>query len=219
MTPRILTRNHALTARDARIFHLLTRKVPLATAGQLARAFWPPSDSAVALARQRLKTLISAGIVETYLVRAHSELPLYQPLLSWTPGDPLPVFGRLSYRLRTRLTEAFKPIQVFTGSESLGRRVAGRGGCLKHPLHATHDLHLTTVYLHKLKWNPVEASAWVSDAILAPLRRGQKLPDAEIQDQNGRTIKVIELGGTYPPERLRRVHEDCERRQVPYELW
>jgi hypothetical protein len=213
------SRNWALTARDARIFELLTRRVLLATAKQLARGYWPPSDSAASSARERLRVLVRIGLLEMFAVRAHPELSLDQPVWSWKPGEPLPPCGSLSYRLRTRWAEAFKPIQIFTASERLGRRFAGRGGCLNHPLQATHDLHVTTVYLHKLKVNPAEASAWVSDAVLAPLRRGQKLPDAEIHDQNGRTIKVIEFGGSYPPERLRKVHDDCEIRQVPYELW
>lgn len=208
-----------LTARDAHICEVLTRKVPLATASQVARAFWGPGESALALAHERLRVLVGVGVLERYLLRAHQELDLERALCSWKPGEPPPPFGSLSYRLRTRWTGALKPTQIFTASKRLGRRFAGRGGSLNHPLQATHDLHMTTVYLHKLKMNPEEASGWVSEAVLAPLRRGQKLPDAEIQDHHGRTIKVIEFGGSYPPERVRRVHDDCERRQVPYELW
>jgi hypothetical protein len=207
------------TERDFRIFELLTHKVPFATAQQVGRGFWLAGGSATASAEERLQKLACTGTLEVFTVRAHPERLLTEPLLLWKPGDPLPSFGSLSYRLRTRWTEALKLIQIFTASERLGRRFAGTGGRPNHPLQATHDLHMTTVYLHKLKLNPAEASGWVSDAILAPLRRGQKLPDAEIQDQHGRTIKVIEFGGSYPPERLRRVHDDAERRQVPYELW
>jgi hypothetical protein len=82
-----------------------------------------------------------------------------------------------------------------------------------------HDLHVAAIYLRLLRDRPEEAANWVSESVLAPLRRGQKLPDAEIHDAHGRPIKVIEFGGSYSPERLQKVHADCERRQLPYELW
>jgi hypothetical protein len=108
---------------------------------------------------------------------------------------------------------------VFTASERSAKVYAGSGGRLSHPLQATHDIHVSAIFFKLLRENPEEAERWVSDEVLAPLRRRQKLPDAEIHDAVGRTVRVIEFAGGYPPERIRKVHEDCERRQVPYELW
>jgi len=152
-------------------------------------------------------------------VRAHPERDLKKPLWRWKPGEPEPPYGLLSYEARIRWTEALKPTTVYTASERSAQIYAGRGGRLSHPLQVTHDLHVSAIYLRLLKENPAEAAGWVSDNVLAPLRRGKKLPDAEIHDADGRTVKVIEFAGSYPPERIRKVHEDCARRNVPYELW
>jgi len=108
---------------------------------------------------------------------------------------------------------------VYTATEATARLYAGCGGRLAHPLQVTHDLHVSAIFLKLRQTSPAEAEGWVSEDLLAPLRRGQKLPDAEIHDNAGRVLKVIEFGGSYAPERVRLVHEDCERRQVPYELW
>lgn len=132
---------------------------------------------------------------------------------------PFLPFGVVSYRLRARWTEALRPVTVYTASDRAVRLYAGSGGPLSHPLQVTHDLHVTAIFLRLLRENPGEATGWVSENVLAPLRRGQKIPDAEIHDANGRALKVIEFGGGYAPERVRKVHEDCERRLVPYELW
>jgi hypothetical protein len=104
-------------------------------------------------------------------------------------------------------------------SKRAGRLFGGLGGKLSHPIQITHDLHVSAIYLRLLLESPLEAEQWVPDYQLARTRRGQKLPDAELQDANGRTLKVIEFGGSYGPERVRKVHEDAERRGVPYEIW
>jgi hypothetical protein len=125
----------------------------------------------------------------------------------------------VSYQLRKRWAEPLRWVTAYAASKRTGRLYAGRGGRPSHPLQATHDLHVSAIFLRLQKEKPDEARGWVSDMVLSPLRRGKKLPDAEIQNADGRTLKVIEFGGSYPPERVRKVHEDCERRGVPYELW
>ena len=154
-----------------------------------------------------------------FRLRAHPELPLHRPIWTWKPGDPEPPLGVVSYRLRNRWNCPLELVTIYTASDKAARICAGAGGYPSHPLHITHDLHLSSIYIGLLQRNPVEAKAWVSERALAPLRRGHKLPDAEVQDAAGRTVKVIEFGGSYPPERVLKVHQDCERRQVPYELW
>jgi hypothetical protein len=209
----------SLTPRDERINETLVREIPLLTLDQIARTWWPQNKSSRDDARRRVGLLVRIGFLRSFRVRAHPELDLTKPLWSWKPREPEPPYGLISYEARIRWTEALKPTTVYTASERSAQIYAGRGGWLSHPLQVTHDLHVSAIYLRLLKENPAEAAGWVSDNILAPLRRGKKLPDAEIHDADGRTLKVIEFAGSYPPERIRKVHEDCERRQVPYELW
>jgi len=197
----------------------LTHRIRLATGSQLGRTSGGPGSTALESARKTIATLERAGFAVSFQVRAHPELSLEQPICTWKPGSPTPAFGVISYRLRVRWIEAPEVITVYAASEKAARRFAGHGGRLPHPLQATHDLHMTGVFLQLRERSPEEAALWVPEEKFANKRRGQKLPDAEIQDEKGRTLKVIEFGGSYSPERVRKVHEDCERRSVPYELW
>src|SRR5262245_41287594 len=61
---------------------------------------------------------------------------------------------------------------------------------------ARHDLHVTTIYLHMLRNRPADAEAWISEDLLAPSRRHQKLPDAMLQFADGRPSVVIEFAGS-----------------------
>lgn len=198
---------------------VLTGKIDLVDVCQAARTWWQDNPAGRECAGQRLRLLARKGHLRLLKLRVHPELRLKEPVWSWAPGFPTPPFGVISYRLRARWDEPLHWVTAFAASERSVRFVAGHGGRQLRPLQATHDIHLAAIYLRLLKENPSEAAGWVSDRVLAPLRRGKKLPDAEIQNAAGRTLKVIEFGGSYPPERVHKVHEDCETRGVPYEIW
>ena len=211
-----------LAGGDDVLIRMLTRHVRVVTAAQLARHLWSESgdeEAVVKASGRRLRMLIRAGLVISTHVRAHRELDLHAPVWSWAPGDLEPPFGRLEYRLRTRWVDAPRMTTVYMASARSGRRYAGHGGRLPHPLQATHDIHVSAIFLKLRREKPDEAGGWVSETTLSSLRRGEKLPDAEIQDAFGRTLKVIEFGGAYSADRCRKVHADCVRRNVPYELW
>jgi hypothetical protein len=197
----------------------LSHKIRAATLAQIARTWLPSTRPGLDYVANKVRRLIQHGSIESFRVRTHPELALDAPVWTWKPDDPEPPYGRLSYQLRVRFTEPLRPTTVYVASEKSARRYAGAGGRLPHPLQATHDLHVAAIYLRLLKERPSEAAGWVPESALAGRRRGQKLPDAEIHDADGRPVKVIEFGGAYPPERIQKVHEDCVRRQLPYELW
>lgn len=194
----------------------LASKIRLVDICQVARAWWTDTRSGTDCARERLLLLVREGLLERLTVREHRQL---ERVWSWHPHEHAPSFDALSYRLRSRWTEPLRPTTVYVASSKSARRYAGTGGRLSHPLQATHDLHVAAIYFRLLRENPEEAEGWVSEDVLAASRRGQKIPDAEIHDAQGRPLKVIEFGGGYPPERVQKVHEDCVRRQLPYELW
>lgn len=208
-----------LTAKDEEIVLALTTKIRVATLSQLSRTWWNDTPLGRESALRRANRLVQAGVLDVFLLRAHPELPLAEPVWSWKPGEPPAPFGILSFRVRKRWCEPLRPTTVYVASAKTARQFAGSGGRLSHPLQVTHDLHVSALFLGLLKNRPAEAERWVSENVLAPLRKRQKLPDAEIHDETGRVLKVIEFAGSYPTERIRLVHEDCERRQVPYELW
>lgn len=208
-----------LTATEREVLFALTHRIRVTTKAQLRRTWWSETRSASDKAANTMGSLERAGLVISVQLRVRPELPLEQPIWFWTPGNPTPPFGAVSYRLRTRWTQALTVVTVYSASAKAARLYAGHGGPLAHPLQVTHDLHMAAIYFRLLRLNPTEAEGWVSEDMLAASRRGQKLPDAEIHDANGRPLKVIEFGGSYPPERVQMVHEDCERRHLPYELW
>lgn len=206
-----------LSERDREIVRTLTLSIRVLTAHQIRRTWW--QNAGYSYVQQRLGALVHAGVLSAFQVRAHPELHLREPVWSWSPGESSPPFGVLSYRLRSRWAEPPRVLTVFTASRRSGRVYAGRGGRLSHPLQVTHDLHVSAIYLRLLCTDYVKAGGWISDDSLARIRRGKKIPDAEIHSADGIPLKVIEFGGAYPPQRLQKVHEDCERRQIPYELW
>jgi hypothetical protein len=208
-----------LTTTDDEIVSGLSRKIRVASLSQIARTWFSNPSLGYGRALSRVNYLVRVGVLISLTLRVHPEQPLEAAIWSWRPGEPQPPFGILSYRLRSRWREPLAATTVYTASEKAARVYAGHGGRLAHPLQVTHDLHVSAIFLKLRKNSPAEAEGWVSEDQLAPLRRGQKLPDAEIHGDAGRVLKVIEFGGSYAPERVRLVHEDCERRQVPYELW
>ena len=204
-----------LTARDKEILIALTHKVRLFSLEQISRTWWPSSSTD--LARNRLAAL--PHFVNRLKLNAHPELALDSPLFTWWPGEPAPRFGSLSYQLKKRWDKAPQPTTAYIATEKAARHFGGFGGKLRRPLQATHDLHVSHVYLHFLKTNPTLADRWVSEERFASERRREKLPDAVILDAAGNVELVIEFGGAYDTRHVKRVHVDCVTRSLPYELW
>lgn len=204
-----------LTPRDRAILVALTQKVRLLSLDQIHRTWWPTATPDTA--RRRLEAL--STLVTRMTLNAHPELTLAGPLFTWQPGRPTPPFGALSYRLKKRWNEAPHPTPVYIASPVAARYFGGFGGKLRRPLQATHDLHVSQVYLRLLIQDPDQAALWVSEERFAPERRREKLPDAVLRDPSGRLLRVIEFGGSYDAAHVARVHQDCVTRALPYELW
>ena len=202
------------------IVQTLTHKVDVVSIPQLERVWWPRSKSGRSEARRTIARLERKHLL--FLVRAivHPELTLTAPIISWQPGDPTPDFGAAAYRLQARWTKPLEPETLVCATRFACRLLGSRGkGRIHRPLQLTHDLHVTSIYLHFLQHDPSSARAWLSEASIAPERRGQKLPDAILRDPAlGRDV-VIEFGGSYRKERVELVHADCVRRSLAYQLW
>jgi hypothetical protein len=147
-------------------------------------------------------------------------LPSVQrPVLRWSPGDALPNFGAISWQLVRRWKEPARRVTVWHATRYAAQQFGGRGrGRLKLPDQATHDLGVSQVYLYYLTHDAKRAVSWIGEDLL-PSRRGEKHPDAIIQDEPSGTKLVIEFGGQYPAERVAAFHEDCEAKGLCYELW
>lgn len=205
--------------RDSEILSTLTQKVRLLSLDQVARTWWGGTKTPEANARRRMAQLTTRGFVERLRVNARPELPLDEPVATWAPGESPPNFGRIAYRLQTRWNEAPRPTLIYVATSKTAKEFGGVGGKHVKPLQASHDLHVSALYLRLLSIDQAEASAWLSEDTLAPFRRHEKLPDAVLADGPTKPRLVIEFGNGYDRNRVAAFHEDCSDRLLPYEIW
>ena len=209
-----------MTDRERELTTALACHVRLFSFEQIARTWWPDSESARRNARRRLGELCDRTLLTRLEVQARPLLALAAPLVRWCPGLPPEDFSALAWKLWKRWQEPPVRTTVFVAGSSLVNRLGGVSTGTLHNLAAiSHDLHVAEVYLRLLRSEPELARLWVGEDLLAPTREGQKLPDAILHDTLGRPQLVLEFGGAYPPERLRAFHEDCDKRGLPYEIW
>jgi hypothetical protein len=205
--------------RDEKLIGALTTRIRVITPEQAARMCWGNNYRA---ACARLSALHAAGWLQKIEVLARPEIDLPEPVVKWERGAATPSFSVLAYRLKVRWTEPVQTTTLFMSSGKAAKVFGGLAGGrkngfgLKRPLQATHDLHVTALYLNLLKNDPVRAEAWLSEDFMLKPRRGDKLPDAILR---GPDPTVIEFGGSYRADQVEKLHSYCERKALRYELW
>lgn len=209
-----------LTARDREILQVLTRRVKLLTIPQIARTWWSGAHAQQS-AKRRLQDLEGRGLVESFTLLAHPELPLLHPVYSWTPGQVPPNFGALSYQLISRWTEPHAVVQAVIATRKAGITFGGYGGKRPKRVEENHDVHMAAVFLRIRTTSPELAACWYSEETIRrsrPNAPGEKLPDAIVRPDGG-TEKVIDFGGEYNSEKLEAFHHWAEEKDLPYEFW
>jgi hypothetical protein len=198
---------------------VVSSKVRLLSLEQLAGAWWEPTPTGLANARRRLRQLRTLGLIEPWRVNARPLLNLEAPVASWSPGKPVPDPEAVSYQLQTRWNEGPKSTTVWIASKRTLNQFGASGRRLARPIQATHDLHVSAIYLRMLAWKPELAATWVGEDEL-PREGGGKHPDAILRDDRGETMLVFEFGGAYPAERVAAVHEHyLNEGETPYQIW
>lgn len=186
---------------------------------QIAAKWWPPHEQSERSVKGRLKLLEAEGLVMQARVMAHPLIALEAPLVVWKQRSPVPDFGPISYRLKSRWNQTLKLTPIVAASKIAGNWLGGHGGRLPRTSEASHDLCLAQVYLQLLSGQPERAKKWVSEAELYHRGggRNQKLPDAVVW---GRGVKTaIEFGGAYSKKKLEDFHAYCEENGFAYEIW
>ncbi|MBU0716954.1 MAG: hypothetical protein KJ749_01790 [Planctomycetes bacterium] len=208
------------TSRDEQILETLVLRVRLLSLEQIAGAWWSDADSPAVFTRRRLSRLSEEGLLERSSLLAEPFLDLQAPLVAWEPGAPPPDYDAVAYSLQSRWTEPPTSTTVYVATTKARNQYggAGRGG-LRYRLQATHDLHVSAVYLRLLKADPESAAAWVGEDLRPKAGFRLKDPDAVIEYDDGRPPLVIEFGGKYDARRIRDFHEHCEKFTLRYELW
>jgi len=208
--------NISLTTRDQVILETLLFKVRCMTIEQVARTWWPQTQHPEQNAKRRLRVLEKSDLVCCFTIVSHPEIELRGPLLRWSPEDPEPDLGALSYRAQNRWTDEYRPIQAVIATEKASRLFGGSGGRYPRSSEETHDVHLASVYLSYMASNPQLAARWHHEDIEIAIP-GQKVPDAIIGEADTRI--AVEFAGKYSREKLLEFHNYCCTESLPYEVW
>ncbi len=211
-----------LTTRDLEILDALARKVRAFTVGHVAHGWWRQTRAPAMHARRRLAQLVRAGYLKEIIVHAYPMLALSGPVVSWREGLPAPEFAPLAWKLQCRWTTAApQPAEVVLATKATNELFGGptsRPRFSSH--HATHDLHVSEVFLIYLRTRPGDAALWTGEDIRPKSGYRLKDPDALIERGCDRRPLVVEfVGASYDATHLRTLHGDCESRDRDYELW
>ena len=209
-----------LTDRDRFIVRTAARSVRAMTDFQAGVAWWPDCVTATEIAQRRLRELASQGWLDRYLALARPLLCLTGPLLTWKPGDETPNFGSLAWKLRRRWNDSARSTEVFVASScTLRSHAIYRKAGLKNHCQTTHDLHVTSVFVHMLRNRPALAKRWVGEDEIARRNQPGVRPDALIVAESGRPSLIVEFGGAYQKGRVEHIHAYAKANHLPYEIW
>lgn len=186
----------------------LTTRIRVLSLHQIART-WP-------IIIHRLSSLERSGLLFSFVAVAHPELRLERPVMRWERGDEWPDFSKASYALRSRWRLPGASTKCFIASRAAGRMFGGHGGRYPRESEETHDIHLSSIYLHYRAAFPSIADSWVSEARFKSERRQRRgrVPDAIVA-----TNRVVEFGGAYKKAKLLAFHKYCEAQGFDYEVW
>jgi hypothetical protein len=206
-----------LSAEDTDFLEVLTHKLRILSANQIARGWWPGRP--LASVRRHLLRLIDGGFLRVVNAAVEQELPLDGPLCTWNPGDPPPHFGALAHVARKRANRPRSTAELYGATPRAARLLGGLPGNIKLG-SLNHDLNLGALYLKLRDRLPAYAADWVGEDLLVPEKGGDVCADVELRDAAGTTYRVLEFAGSsYKAERFERIHDDCAFRALPLEVW
>lgn len=207
------------TPRDRDVVETLAAKVRMLSLAQVARGWWNQSKRRDEHARDRLRLLCRAGLLDEYRVNVHPPLELQGPVTRWSPDETDPDAEAVSRTLQGRWTGAARPTTVFVASPLAANLFGCSSGGLPDLTHRDHDWLLGEVFVRYLRAEPEAARRWVGEAARPKAGYRIKDPDAFLLDDEGNTLRVIESGGKYDAGRITAFHEHCAENRLTYELW
>ncbi|MBN9521536.1 hypothetical protein J0H58_23955 [bacterium] len=214
----------SITERDRTILRALLHKVPLLSLNSLSE-LWPDTDAGRDNMARRVWQLQDAGLISQHSLPVQSA-PTVALFYGWAPGMEDLDFGSAAWALSKRWAalEA-RRVPFVTATPRAASRY---GQVIRNPLRSTsaiaHNLGLGQVYMHYLVHEPLLASAWVAEEVIAAARgHGEKVVDACIVNSASTPALAVEFAGaSYAAsngERLREIHRDCSARGLAYEMW
>lgn len=161
--------------------------------------------------RRAIDRLCDLGLLQRVSASIRVRPAPSKPLVIWRPGESLPLTpGQVEYRLRKAWGSApVRRLTVVHATQKAANFYGGRGGEVRKPLQISHDLLVAAVY-HRYR----VPDNWVGEGVTI----GAYRPDAVLVER-GDVARVIEIGGLYPAERIRRMVIACHENHVPLEIW
>ena len=209
-----------LSPRDIEILITLSVRVRVLSLPQIRRCWWRLSHDANDVCFRRMRLLEQAGLLVKRRITAIDVGQLSGPLACSAPGQYVPDLGALAWQLRKRW-RAGRIARSFSWRlhvcPTVWRSPPGPNST-RFPGFARfgRGRHVPRAY----RTHPALIEHWIDEDRFAPLRRGQKLPDAVIaSDLTSLPTLVLEFGGDYPKSRLQDFHDDNESRGLPYQIW
>jgi hypothetical protein len=211
-----------MNERAITLGELLSCKLPMVSDGQLAE-HWEISS---ATGRRHLSAWLNGLVHQDLIRRLHvlaKRTPILDaPLLQVQPKSPLGDMAALSWKLEKRWRIEPVVTTIYVRGPKCNHLFGGKAQAdISNLAAVSHDLALSALYFHFARTRPERARDWLPDwERKEGLRYGEKLPDVLLYDDDGSPYQAIEMGGTYPPERLCAIQVFCsESLQLPLEIW
>lgn len=186
------------------------------TADQIARCWFRHHTVDPGYADAAIRRLEASRMIKRQVFEAHPLIRLTRPLLAWNPGEQNPTaeqFEKLAALSRDRWKKKQVPTEVFTATPISSRlfgaffNVLGSRDC-----EATHDLHLSQVFMNYVTNDRRAMDKWWGEAAFPKLGleiKGMKDPDAFVLGGSGQIERVVEFAGIYTAEHLATFHAHC----------
>ena len=212
-----------LTHRDREVLEVLSHRTRLLTEQQIARTWWSDQRHGLRNCRARMKELTSGGYVDSLNVLAREEMPLREPLVTWSPELAEPDFGKLAWALKRRWEQARTvPTRVVHATRRTKQEHNGSvGGRQPRSAEVSHDIHVGTVFLNYRKHASPLAENWIHEDQLREEYGGKmstsEICDAMIRKPGEAPSLIVEVGGSYRAEKLQAFANTWSH--LPYVIW
>jgi hypothetical protein len=172
-------------------------------------------------ARRRRYFLVASGLLKFADVPARPSIRLKGPLFTWVHGEDGPDAHALSYAAEKRFTAPLEPTRIYFATPKAIRLFGGHAaGEMPNAQQCSHDLCVTSIYIHLLAHDPEVAALYRGEDEMAAYRKKFHCePDAFLCDDDGTPCVAIEFLGLYSASRIAAFHADMRIRGFSYELW
>jgi hypothetical protein len=169
-----------------------------------------------------MQKLAEHGLVAAIQVFAQSPPDVTHPLCTWSPGEPLPHAGRISYRAKKRYRNktpkhmtAYVPTNRALRLYGVSARGANDRPAVRFkPAQTSHDLGLSAVFTeHHSRW---PADSFIGEDLFEKRGHGEKVEDALVLGPEREPLLAIDFLAQYGPARITALSKDLADREIRF---